>query len=163
MLERLARHARDPKPAMRDIGQHLAVTTKQRFVTSTAPDGSRWAPNRQVVLARHLAKTKGNYKEKGGLTKRGATRMAAKRPLVGETTQLATKIYYRAGKMFVRVGSPMEYAATQQFGAKKGSFGRNRRGAPIPWGDIPARPFLGLSGGDWSVIRSIMHDFLESQ
>lgn len=28
---------------MQDLGEHLTETTKQRFVTSTRPDGTRWA------------------------------------------------------------------------------------------------------------------------
>lgn len=33
-------------------------------------------------------------------------------------------------------------AATHQFGAKQGQYGKSSRGGPIPWGNIPARPFL---------------------
>lgn len=33
-------------------------------------------------------------------------------------------------------------------GARKGQFGRTSRGAPIPWGNIPARDFLGVSADD---------------
>ena len=43
------------------------------------------------------------------------------------------------------VGTNVKYAATQHFGAAKGEFGRTKRGAPIPWGDIPPRPFFGIS------------------
>jgi phage gpG-like protein len=31
------------------------------------------------------------------------------------------------------------------FGARQGAFGRTRRNGPIPWGNIPARPFLPIS------------------
>jgi phage gpG-like protein len=46
----------------------------------------------------------------------------------------------------------MVYAAAQQFGMKKGYAGRNSKGRPIPWGDIPARPFLGISDYDKATI-----------
>jgi len=48
----------------------------------------------------------------------------------------------------------------QQFGAKKGQFGKTRRGAPIPWGNIPARPFLGVSVSDRSDILAILAEHL---
>ncbi len=34
-----------------------------------------------------------------------------------------------------------------------------KRGAPIPWGDIPARPFLGLSD-DEADVRDIVARYL---
>ncbi len=40
------------------------------------------------------------------------------------------------------VGTNLIYAATQQFGAKQGEFGRTARNGPIPWGDIPARGYM---------------------
>ena len=58
------------------------------------------------------------------------------------------------------VGSSLEYAAVQQFGARRGEFGRTRRGAPIPWGDIPARPFLGVSRVDRVEILDILAGYL---
>jgi hypothetical protein len=35
-----------------------------------------------------------------------------------------------------------QFCGSQQFGAKQGQFGRGKRNHPIPWGDIPARPFF---------------------
>jgi phage gpG-like protein len=60
----------------------------------------------------------------------------------------------------VEVGSSLEYAAVQQLGARRGQFGRTRRGAPIPWGDIPARPYLGISQADSSAILDIISQYL---
>lgn len=42
----------------------------------------------------------------------------------------------------VGVAATVPYAAVQQFGATKGQFGQNKRGQPLPWGDIPARPYI---------------------
>ncbi|MDR1946444.1 MAG: phage virion morphogenesis protein [Desulfovibrio sp.] len=42
----------------------------------------------------------------------------------------------------VSVGTNKIYATTMHFGARQGQFGRTRRGGPIPWGNIPARPIL---------------------
>ena len=56
------------------------------------------------------------------------------------------------------------YAAVQQFGARAGSLwsGKDRRGrnAKAPWGDIPARPYLGLSAKDERNIMEIVRDYL---
>ncbi len=56
----------------------------------------------------------------------------------------------------MEIGSPSIYAGTHQFGAAKGAFGSTSKGAPIPWGDIPARPFLGLSDADEADIRDLI-------
>ena len=85
----------------------------------------------------------------------------AKKPLIGETRRLSTEISYQIAADGVEVGSSMQYAAVQHFGAKKGEFGRTRRGAPIPWGDIPPRPFLGISEVDRAAILDIIADHLQ--
>ncbi len=51
------------------------------------------------------------------------------------------------------LGSPMEYAAMQQFSGKKSEF-------PHLWGDIPARPFLGISKEDRQAILDIVEAYL---
>ena len=40
-----------------------------------------------------------------------------------------------------------------QFGAKHRAYGKTKRGAPISWGDIPTRPFLGVSDADKKTIQ----------
>lgn len=39
-------------------------------------------------------------------------------------------------------GTNVIYAALQNNGAKQGAFGHTKRGAPIPWGDVPGRRFI---------------------
>ncbi len=70
--------------------------------------------------------------------------------------QLAASIESDYGKDFAQVGSNKVYAPVMFFGAEKGAFGKNKRGGPIPWGDIPARPFLGLNADDEADILSIL-------
>lgn len=136
-LARLQARVSNMQPAMHDIGELLAERAKQRFETSTAPDGSRWAPNKPSTLLAYLRKTAGNFKKDGGLSKKGAARATGKKPLIGESRRLSGEIFYRAGSDSVIVGATPIYARVQQFGAKKGSLGPR-----APWGDIPARPFL---------------------
>lgn len=156
-LTRLANAGNNLHPALLQIGERLLDSTRQRFATSTAPDGTRWAPNSQTTILMYLGRYKGSYSKRDGrLTKKGATRASGKRPLIGETGDLARQIDYKVeGNDTLYIGSTMRYAATQQFGAKRHEFQ-----GKAPWGDIPARPFLGLSNSDRSTILDIISDFL---
>ncbi|NCC91699.1 MAG: phage morphogenesis protein [Opitutae bacterium] len=166
MLNSLARRVSDMTPAMRQIGEALAEGTKQRFDTASDWDGTPWAPNTEATILRYLGATKGNFKKDGSLSKKGTKRAGAKKPLTGETRSLRSTIFYRASNSGVVIGSPMEYAATQQFGAMRGAFGRTRRNAPIPWGNIPPRPFLPIrSDGSMpqaaaNLVMGILEDYL---
>ena len=138
-LRRLIAAGSDMTPAMRDIGEHLLNTTRERFVDQKAPDGKPWA-----TLTPTTRERKRRNKDKI-LTLEG---------------YLRGNLAYRAGADQVEVGSPSIYAGTHQFGARKGAFGKTARGAPIPWGDIPARPFLGLSDDDQDEIGRIVARYL---
>lgn len=47
-----------------------------------------------------------------------------------------------SGDDFAQVSNNKVYARPLHFGAAKGAFGTSKRGRPIPWGNIPARPFM---------------------
>ncbi len=114
---------------MRDIGEALLGSTRDRFEDEKGPDGAPWAPLSETTKTRN------------------ADRILTEHGYLGGT------LAYRAGSGEVEVGSPDKRAGTHQFGATK-------RGAPIPWGDIPARPFLGLSDEDEDDIRDIVARYL---
>ena len=153
-LQQLLARSSDLTRPMADIGEHLTETTKRRFATSTGPDGERWAPNTEVTILRYLGAFKSSFTKSGAQSKKGAARAGAKKPLIGETRSLSTTIFYSATRDSVEVGSGMEYAAVQQFGAKARQFGR------APWGDIPPRPFLGVSPEDTRSILDIVAGYL---
>lgn len=156
-VQRLLDTGRDLKPAMQDIGEYLVVSTRQRFQDGVAPDGTPWARNSYTTFDRLAGgMSKGSYGKDGRINAKGASRVAGKKPLIGETKQLSTKIFPRATAHGVEVGSPLEYAGTQQFGAKAKSFS----GGKTPWGDIPARPFLGLSKDDEQQVLAILQEHL---
>lgn len=138
-LNRLLRLGRDPAPAMRDIGEYLMVSTRKRFAAQKTPEGTAWTPLSQVTL--------GRKKKNAG-------------KILIERGDLMGLLRYQADRQKVDLGSDRVYAAVMQFGARKGSFGGTKRGAPIPWGDIPARPFLGLSGDDRKEIEQIIGDHI---
>lgn len=155
---RLAEAGANLRPFMADVGELLSETTKQRFATSTSPDGTPWEPNTPLTITLFLNRFGGSYKKDGGLSKKGEKRAGGKKPLIGETGALSTTISYQAGPDFVVIGSPMGYAGTQQFGAKARSFAGGRS----PWGDVPARPFLGISNDDERGILDLAMEHLDA-
>lgn len=156
-FNRLAAANANLTPAFRAIGERLAESTKRRFETSTGPDGRRWAPNSPVTIAAMLARRKGAFRKGDGkLSAKGAGLVMAKKPLLGESKALSTGINYRVVADGVFVGSPMQYAAMQHFGGSKAEF-------PNLWGDIPARPFLGVSDQDRGDILEILQNHLLGQ
>lgn len=144
-LARLSAFLSDLTPAMQDIGDILVDSTKQRFIRGVSPDGARWAPKSQTTLDRYGARTSNRIDV---------------RPLFGPSGALSSQIFYEVTPDSVSWGSPMVYAATQQFGAAKGAFGRTSRNGPIPWGNIPARPFLGISPEDRANILDSLADWV---
>ena len=138
-LDRLQAAGADLRPAMQDIGEHLLNTTRERFRDEEDPDGAPWAPLRPA-------------------TKRRKKRNAGR--ILTEEGFLRGNLVARADSDSVVVGSPSIYAGTHQFGAKKGAFGATSKGSPIPWGDIAARPFLGVSHDDEREIVDIILDHL---
>jgi phage gpG-like protein len=150
-FNRLIAFGESPQPALKAIGEKMVDFTKQRFVDSADPYGNPWALNSpvtlQTVLQKTLNRSKKNFKKDGSLSAKAekykSGYLSGKKPLIGATRDLSTKFNPTViGDNLVTVSSPMVYAATQQFGAKQGQFGRGKRNHPIPWGDIPARPFF---------------------
>ena len=163
-LHGLLERAQDMRPVLMEIGEDMAETTKARFATATSPDGTAWAPNTALTLARYSSLFA--RKKDGDFTKASAAKLAGKKPGTGETRMLGTTINYQVqGADAVGIGSPMVYAGTFHYGAKSGEFGfgiyATRNGSfPIPWGDIPARPFLGASDEDQTNIVRLVRNYL---
>lgn len=141
-FNRMLAAGQNPRAYLGAIGDALKNSTKLRFVAGKAPDGTRWAPLSAVTIARRR-------KGKGG---------GSAQPL-RDTGRLMNSItFYQRDRDSVIVGTDVIYAAMQHFGAKQGSFGRTKRNGPIPWGDVPARPFFGLSSDDREEIVNILRE-----
>lgn len=170
-LKDLAAKLNDLTPFFKDVGETLLNSTRERFRTQTAPDGRAWDKLSPAYAAR-----KPRHKDKP-LTLSGALRGT---------------LVKQADRNSLRIGTPLVYGATHQFGAAKGSFGtvtarvneytrrgkgsrdakgRFTAGQPItvrahtrqmtvPWGDIPARPYLGLSDDDRSDLLDALNAYL---
>ena len=81
------------------------------------------------------------------------TKGTDRRPLFGPTGMLSSQIFYEAGADSVEVGSNLVQAAMMHFGGTKSAF-------PHLWGDIPARPFLGVSEDDRTGILETVEEWL---
>lgn len=137
-LQRLLERGGDTSTLTFLIGQGIEERIDARFASSTGPDGQRWKDNRLAMLAREalrLAVSKGNRRKDDSLNKRGAERLAAKQPLIGETGTLRKQIAMQHDGAGVTVAASAVYAAIQQFGGTRAEFSHL-------WGDIPARPFM---------------------
>ena len=151
-LQRIAQQVGNMRPVYQGIGELLVDSTKSRFDTSTAPDGSRWAPNAEATVLGHLANIGGAFAKKSGrLTKKGAKAVMGKKPLV-ESGILQDTIAWQADATSVTVGTNRfagdwdAGAAVHQFGSKDGT--------------IPARPFLGLSTQDETNVLDYLAEFV---
>ena len=124
-FESLQAKLADLTPFFRDIGEALLNSTRERFRTQTAPDGTPWAalsPGYRARKKKHadLILTLNGY--------------------------LRGTLNYRVGPREVRIGTPLIYGATHQFGN--------------PRRTIPARPWLGLSEDDETMILDALQDWL---
>ena len=147
-LDRLARAARDLRPAMRDIGGLLEKETDDNFRAQGRP---RWKPLSQATILNRLMGKDREGRSKGissVLRKDGDLRASAKRKLEGGLAILqdtgvlrgSIRVYsdkssvtIGAARVMTKAGSPLEYAAIHQFGGMAG------RGKKVR---IPARPFI---------------------
>ena len=151
-------------PILGKVGFDLAESSMQRFNTATSPDGQPWAPNSALTLARYSRLFAKNAD--GSLKKASVARLANKKPGTGETGLLKSTVSYQVpAEDTVSIGSSLPYAGTFHYGAKSGEFGfgmyATRQGSfPIPWGNIPARPFLGLSSADKINVAELIRSYM---
>ena len=140
------------------IGAYLERSLDDRFALQVDPEGRPWAPLSELTKER-----KPKNKEK----------------ILQMEGYLRDSFHYQIAADGLAFGTNDIRAATHQFGAKMGAFGRYyqlsrlkyqkndfrryagmRQGHPIPWGDIPAREMLGLSRDDRDELLGILADHL---
>lgn len=145
-LRQLAERLTDMTEAMEEIGEALMVSTRDRMTAGKMPDGAAFAPRSQATLDRYAAMRPPARPRGGPLNLYG---------------HLIGGIFPEAGPDSVRIGSNAIQAAVMQFGQAQGASGRTARDGAIPWGNIPARPYLGISDEDRSAITGIVGEWLE--
>lgn len=151
-LRRLAERGANLTPLLKNMGEQVLNSTQERFDTSTDPDGNRWAGNSPVTFARLLGSRHTN--KSGKINARGVSRVMSKKPLILSHT-LQGSIRYQLNGQSVMVGTNMVYAKMMHFGGTKSAF-------PHLWGDIPARPFLGISTTDKQVLERMVVDYWQN-
>ena len=137
-LRRVGRAASDLTPAMRAVAGHLVASAHTSFERESSPDGTPWAPLSPVTVKR-----------------RGSAH-----PILRVDGDLLRSIIGDWGRDFAEAGTGDVRATPLHFGAQRGAFGVTSRGGPIPWGDIPARPFLGLWPEHADAIRRDIVDYI---
>lgn len=137
----------NPQPMHDEIGDYMIQATRQRFLTGIGPDGKAWAAKSEGTLARYKRMGYGSLS----------------RPLIGPGRTLSRQIKKFVSRDGVVIGSALIYSGVMQRGARKGAFGSTKSGLPIPFGDIPARPWLGVSEADGRKIVEIADEYLGQQ
>lgn len=145
VLERLDDAMGDMTDFMDSVGRALVNSAVERIIlTNVSPEGEAWEPSQRV-------------KDHGGKT-------------LHLSGLLGNSIAHMAAPDHVAIGSNLIYARVMQQGAAQGEFGaaigRTRPSekrpksqdyfTPMPWGDIPARPYLGVSDADMAIIGDLL-------
>ncbi|GHT95975.1 hypothetical protein AGMMS49545_19900 [Betaproteobacteria bacterium] len=159
-------------PAMKEIGDSLVESTIRRFETGTGPDGSPWKPLKPgTVLARYrwlLGEGRSISTTRGANKGRLATSQVPTliRPL-DATGELSQNIRAQV----IDGGAGVEVGTNRSFPRKKKGDGASEQdddgvSAAVHQfgtrdGHIPARPFLGLSGGDTTLVLDTLRELLE--
>lgn len=128
LLNRVSARIADMTPVMRDVATDVRLSVIQNFLSQGRP--VRWV---QSLRARR----------DGGFT-------------LIDTGKLIRSFRISATPSEAVVFTEVPYATTHHFGAKKGAFGvfttRSGKNMPVPFGPIPARPFMMLQDEDKGVI-----------
>lgn len=144
ILRRAADRAGDLSPLMALLADEWLERTQERMLRGEQPDGRPQPPRSPVTIARYVAEGK---------------RFGP--PLI-VTRDLQSQISAQSTPRSAEIGSNAIQAAVMQFGARQGAFGRTARGGPIPWGDIPARPFIGMGEADEAALILTAEEWLEA-
>lgn len=147
-LDSMSAKAKNLKPILEEIGKDMKTKTDFCFRLEKSPDGVSWK------------KSKRNGKT------------------LSDTGALKRSVSYSTSSDSVTVGTNLVYAKTMQFGAEKGSLGSGKaqvksftrkngqkvrshtRAFVAPWGNIPARPFIGISNSQMKKYRKMMAEYL---
>lgn len=141
-IARLSVSVKDFRPALRSVGQDLVENIRLCFRDSKSPWGDKWADLSPVTIA--------------------LRRKNSDKPLL-DTGVLRNSFTQKVTANELTVGTNKVYAKTQQFGAARGQFGTTWRGAPIPWGNIPPRPFMPIDpSGEADLPPDWMDDVIDS-
>ena len=161
----------------------------RRLLAQIAERGTNLQPALSAVGALVKESIRTNFAQGGRLTPWQAIKNRDGQPL-RDTGRLMNSITRQVTEREVTVGTNVVYAAVHHFGAKKGSFGTvtatvkphtrlinqvfgkrlakakqisvggHQRTMRLPWGDIPARPFMLVQDDDLVEIKDILTNYI---
>jgi phage virion morphogenesis protein len=134
-LSEFIAQAENLTPALNDLGEYLLRKTRQRFDTSTAPDGTKWAP-----LAARTIKAK----QRRAITGKPYRTKADPSAILKDTFTLRDSITYQVSSNALYVGTNIEYGIYHQ--------------SEEPRTRLPRRAFLGLDDEDRAEAVEIFRD-----
>jgi len=157
-LARAVASATDLAPLMLDISAVLQAAADNAFTEQADPStGAPWAPLSETTKKRRKGQAPfAILQDKGILAAAIGSQHTSDEAIVGVANPAAI------------------YAVTHQFGARRGQYGSaagaytfdgdeiRPRAIPIPWGDIPARPFLGIGWTDEEEILDLVSTYISS-
>ena len=157
-----ARLNHDLTPLMENIGMALKSSTRARFETETAPDGTPWRPLKESTINNKLVAKNGKTNARGGI--------------LSDRGDLRKSITYFATSQSVAIGTDRHYGVYHQLGT--GPYTIEPRAAKalsflMPGGRVavkhvhhpglPARPFLGVSAADEVTITEFIRQYVAGE
>jgi phage virion morphogenesis protein len=130
---------------LRKVGAIYLAYAEERFEKQNSPQRKKWE------------------ELKPGTIKKKKSALLGRSHIGVNTGKLASSLTFRVQGDEVFVGTDIIYGRTFHFLVKKGAFGINARGQPIPWGDIPARPFLGRNERADKKVLNMMNQFFSTK
>lgn len=133
-LRQLTARTSNLAPALTEIGEQLKINATARFVRQVDPDDNPWHELSDVTKAR---KTQNTDK------------------ILVESTDLMRLLRYQINGDALEFGTDRIYGAMMHFGGTKAQY-------PHLWGDIPARPYLGISNKDKTDVLTILSRHIQA-
>lgn len=145
-LRRIANTLEDASEPMRAVSLVLLRESERIFAQEGRGVGldEDWAPLSDVTKhQRALAASGGRqYGKRGKELKSYSTAKGGLMKILQRSGKLASSVTPTSNSHSAGITSNRRYAAMMFFGAEQGQFGRDHRNHPLPWGNIPGRPFF---------------------
>lgn len=180
-LDKLKERAVNTAPLMFKIANDMKSKVDMRFRHSKDPNGVAWEPLKESTIERRRNSDPKNKKKSGG--------KALAKPLI-DNGDLRKSIHAKYNSVVAIAGTNLKYAAMQNYGAKRGELGitpveetvrahqrrrrktnemadvrqhRRTRRVASPWGDVPARPFIGFSNNQIKQYAAMINKHLKGE
>lgn len=144
VLAQLSGSLKNTQPMMRSLATLLENSTRKRFETKTAPDGTAWADWADSTKIRYAKKV---YRSKNKKRYLAAMKPRPKERLMRDSSRLLRSLTRHATAQMAQVGTNVEYAPYHQLGTKR----------------MVARPMFGISDQDRVDVLDLLGEFVQQQ